>query len=110
MNLKCRYCGKEFETKDSRVRFCCEDCRREYWNKKRREYAKVMRATDEEWRRKRNEKSSECQYLRLRGERERRYREQAAIIIDLAQKPNGLEEVTDYLMNNFFGHRNNGTL
>lgn len=110
MIIKCKYCGEEFETKDARMRFCCEDCRREYWNKRRREHAKIMRATDEEWRKKRNEKSTECQYLRLNGERERRYREQAAIIVDLAQKPNSVDVVTEYLMKNFYGSRKHGTL
>lgn len=33
--MKCKHCNKEFEKKSYQQKFCCNNCKEAYWNKRK---------------------------------------------------------------------------
>ena len=96
--MKCEWCGKEFDGRSTRAKFCCDECRHEMAKKYAREYMRNRLKKDKEFREKHNEYANEY------GKRKRqtKYKELAIKIIEMvtetSQKDKVERDLTKILM------------
>lgn len=99
--MKCKYCGKEFETHDLRRKFCSADCYRLYYNEYRNNKAKRLYTENPELARVRDQKSNIANKARRAKLRREVMTIHANRIIMLAHKGNAEDLIADYLVQNF---------
>ena len=92
--VKCKHCGKEFETDDWRRKFCSYECYDAYYDDYRNERHKELRRKDPMYAKKLNEWSNRSYHNR----KEKDLFDNHAIAL---MKCNTKEEIIKYLYNNF---------
>lgn len=99
--MKCKYCGKEFETDDQRRKFCSAECYKLYYNDYRNNKIKKMYANDPEYAKERSRKTNEINKSRVARIRREAMLYHANQLVMLSHKSDAEELIADYLLQNF---------
>ena len=92
--MKCRYCGKEMDTTDGRVKYCSKECRHKAYLEQLRTSNKKRRLTNPDY----LEKTYESNRQRYHARKHQRYVDLAELLVETCET---VEQTVEFLENNF---------